>query len=207
MKQFKLGFRNRSHSEQLQICDRAVVNAAKLPEEQRASVRHSETSDAVAAARESFERVAQLRGELRAEISRSRSTLRIARDSATRTSGMMAGLVSYDPLGMVKAGLELVKDKAPVGKPVAPDHFHAVPHGDSGARLRWKRGLRRDYYQVQMLIGEVVNEADWKHCDSPVRTSCNFKDLESGKKYWFRVQAFNAHGHGPWSQPVSVRVK
>jgi len=40
-----------------------------------------------------------------------------------------------------------------------------------------------------------------------VRTCCNFKDLESGKKYWFRVHAFNTHDHGPWSQPVSIRVK
>ena len=32
-------------------------------------------------------------------------------------------------------------------------------------------------------------------------------DLESGKKYWFRVTASNAHGQGPWSQPVCVRVK
>jgi hypothetical protein len=31
--------------------------------------------------------------------------------------------------------------------------------------------------------------------------------LESGVKYWFRVSASNAHGQGPWSQPVSARVK
>jgi hypothetical protein len=31
--------------------------------------------------------------------------------------------------------------------------------------------------------------------------------LESGVKCWFRVAATNAHGQGPWSQVVNVRVK
>jgi hypothetical protein len=31
--------------------------------------------------------------------------------------------------------------------------------------------------------------------------------LLSGGKYWFRVCANNAHGDGPWSDVVCVRVK
>jgi hypothetical protein len=30
---------------------------------------------------------------------------------------------------------------------------------------------------------------------------------KSGGKYRFRISALNAHGPGPWSNPVAVRVK
>jgi len=40
-----------------------------------------------------------------------------------------------------------------------------------------------------------------------IRQSCEVTGLKGGLKCWFRVAASNAHGLGPWSQPVSARVK
>jgi hypothetical protein len=47
----------------------------------------------------------------------------------------------------------------------------------------------------------------WKQVAISIRQSCEVTGLKSGLKCWFRVAASNAHGLGPWSQPVSARVK
>jgi hypothetical protein len=73
-------------------------------------------------------------------------------------------------------------------------------------RLRWKRPVRRCAFSIEATTDPAARSG-WKHAATCIRQSCVVGGLESGVKYWFRVAASNAHGQGPWSQPVSARVK
>jgi hypothetical protein len=59
---------------------------------------------------------------------------------------------------------------------------------------------------VQMTTDRAARTG-WKQATICVRQTCDVTGMASGRKYWFRVAANNAHGQGPWSQPVSARVK
>jgi hypothetical protein len=73
-------------------------------------------------------------------------------------------------------------------------------------RLRWKRPVRRCAFLIQMTTAPAATRG-WKQVGLSIRQSCEVTGLKGGLKCWFRVAASNAHGLGPWSQPVSARVK
>jgi hypothetical protein len=73
--------------------------------------------------------------------------------------------------------------------------------------LRWKRPVRRCAFLIQMTSDQAAATGWQQVAISGNRQSCEVTRLESGVKCWFRVAPTNAHGQGPWSQPVSVRVK
>jgi hypothetical protein len=92
-----------------------------------------------------------------------------------------------------------------VGLPGAPTHLKATSGGNEGVvMLKWKRPIRRCFFALEMM---EEGQSEWKQIECPSATRCEIENLPSGKKLWFRVAAGNAHGQGPWSNPVSVRVK
>jgi hypothetical protein len=204
---FKLGFRNRSAHEQLQIGERTVINTANLSEKQCNKGQYRSAQTSTTRVRDRINRIASLESELRAERTGLKADLRAMRQEVTHLAMSVVGNVGFEPLELTKAGLELQRAKAPVPEPEAPLGLRAEPFGEDGIRVRWNRALRRDVYQVQMQRGETADEKAWKNCEVAVRTSCLAKDLESGAKYWFRIAAINTRGQGPWSQVVSVRVR
>jgi hypothetical protein len=207
MQRFKLGFRNKSALEQLVICERTLANLAGKPEQQTDPQHLTDASATVAAVRASHGRIAQLRGELKSEITRRNQLLGTARNQVTRACLGTAVKVGFEPGKLMEAGLELEKPKTvPVGKPAAPDNFRGEPTDNEGeARLRWRRPLRRCTFEVEFRPDAVPD--GWTRSDPCFRQTCLVKGLVSGVKYWFRVRAANAHGEGPWSNPVAVRVK
>jgi len=204
---FKLGFGNRSIPEQLSLCELTVMNIGKLPVEKRGQTDLDKLTTAVAEAVESHQRVEALRAQLKAEVSRRKTLLAIARNQARTASGWAAMAANYHPIGMLEAGLTLSAQKTvPVGKPAAPEQFHAEPTSHEGEiRLRCQRPLRRCVFEIQ--IKTEVPESEWKTYEIAGRQTCLVKGLTSGEKYWFRIRAHNAHGEGPWSNPVSARAK
>jgi hypothetical protein len=207
MNHFKLGFRNKSASTQLGICERVVASLTAKPELLKDADRLTEASDAVAALRMSHDRILQLRGQLKSEITRRNQLLRAARNKVTNAGFNAAYAAEFEPVKMVEAGLELPRPlNVPVGKPGAPDNFRGEPTNKDGeARLRWKRPVRRCWFEIEYSLD--VTAKDWTMCATSPHQVCVVGKLVSGGKYWFRVRATNAHGEGPWSNPVAVRVK
>lgn len=207
MQKYKLSFRNRSALEQITICERAVANLARTPEEQRVNVTLPDVSDAVAAARASHDRIQSLKSELRMETTQRNARLRVAREKVTHASGLVAVNVAFQPQAMLAAGLELEAPKLPVGKPAAPGNLRAEPLAQDGAvRLRFARPVRRCVFEVQSKA-DSPDQPEWQLTDSCLCQSCVINGLTAGVKYWFRVRAVNAHGKGPWSNLASARVR
>ena len=207
MKHFKLGFRNCSADEQLGICDRVVENIGNLPEERRNGIAVDDLHDIVAAARDSHDRILNLRAALKAEVAARKERLGAAREAVSRASFTAAYNAKFQPRQMAEAGLKPVAGWRRVGIPDAPDNLRAEAMDIEGAvRLRWKRSVRRCIFKIQMTR-DISVETGWKLAASSGRQTCDVTELKSGVKYWFRVAASNAHGQGPWSQPVGARVK
>jgi hypothetical protein len=207
MKNYKLGFRNRSLLEQLAICRRIADCIEKLPAEKRAALARIPVAILVADAAAAHGRVESLRSQLRAALSERKSKVRAARDGVTRAASALWGETMGDAAGLLAAGLELEAEKHPVGRPAAPDPLRAIATELEGVvRLRWKRPVRRCIFIIQMTRDPSATDG-WKHADTSIRQSCEVPGLESGVKYWFRVAATNTQGQGPWNNPVCVRVR
>lgn len=205
MRHYKLNLRNRTKSEKLVNCERHVENIGKLAEEHRPQVDMTRWSNAVAAARASYNELQVLRSALKAKTSESNHLLATACKETAYGVGMVAVHAGLEPNVMVARGLELERKKSPVGKPGAPTNLRGEPHADEGAvKLKWKRPLRRCWFDIEM---QAEGKSDWKLLESSTATNCVITGLKSGGKYWFRVSAGNAHGKGPPSNPVAVRVK
>jgi hypothetical protein len=129
------------------------------------------------------------------------------RDHTTSAASALTAATGGDPVALLGAGLGIVKDKQPVGLPGAPTLLRVLSTDYEGrVRLRCKRPVRRCVFLVEATTDRAARTG-WKQVAISVKQTCDATGLVSGKKYWFRVAASNAHGQGPWSQPVSARVK
>ena len=90
MIRYKYSFRNRSLAEHINICEQTVAGLSKLSAEDLAQCRLPELQAMVATARASHERIAVLRAELKAEVSRRKQLVLNARDETIRTANMAA---------------------------------------------------------------------------------------------------------------------
>jgi len=207
MKRHKLNFGNRTVTEQLAICRRVADGAAKVPKEHRHHFTPFDLAGRLADAEAAHEDVERLKHALKAALSHRNETLRRARNSAGSSAGLLALLAQGEPAAMLAAGLDLVRDKQPVGLPAAPANLRVLPTDFEGrAVLRWQRSVRRCVFMVEATT-DAAARTGWKQVKSVTKQSCTLTGLASGKKYWFRVCAVNAHGQSAWSQPVSAWVK
>jgi hypothetical protein len=151
--------------------------------------------------------VGRLKVALKSALSRRNETLRLARDSAGAAASGLTVITNGDAAAMLAAGLGVVRDKQPVGLPSAPANLRALPTDFEGrVPLRWQRSVRRCVFNVEATT-DAAARTGWKRVLSATKQSCEVTGLASGKKHWFRVCAVNAHGTGPWSQPVGAWVK
>lgn len=204
----KLGFRNKSALAQLLICQRVLANLTRVPKAQLVNVALAETRAAVASARTSHERLEKLKTDLRAETRRRNELLRLARDKVTRAQLGQFSNVNQRADQMQAAGMELPASKrGSVGEPAKVTNVRAVPATHStDVTLRWERSVRRCVFQIEARRdGEP--DTEWRTVYHCVQCKCVISSLKSGGLYWFRLRAHNAHGPGPWSNPVSARVR
>ena len=207
MKRHKLNFGNRTVTEQLAICRRVADGEAKVPEEHRHHFTRVNLPGRLADAEASHAEVERLKFALKAALSRRNETLRLARNSASSSAGLLAILANGDAAAMLAAGLGVVRDKQPVGQPAAPANLRVLPTDFEGrVPLRWQRSVRRCVFFVEATT-DAAARTGWKQVKSATKQSCVVAGLAGGKKHWFRVCAVNAHGTSPWSQPVSAWVK
>lgn len=208
MSNYKLDFRNKNHLEQLGMFERLITSLDALPAERRNDEYLEELRTVEAAARASHAKIAQLRAELKSEISERNTLFESARKSAQR-AGVGALLKSkWEPAEVLAAGLDLPgSTKIPVGLPAPPLNLHATPTDSDGeARLRWQRTVRRCVFEVEWHTDPTATDG-WHREASCTQAKCLVKNLGSGGKYWFRVRAINAHGTSAWSNLAPVRVK
>jgi len=207
MKRFKLGFGNRPISEQINICRRVAHGIGKLPAEQRRALAPHPVAASVAEAAEAVTEVEVLKTNLRAALVKRDQKAAAMRDHTTIASVVITTLTGGDPAALLEAGVGVAKTKQPVGQPSAPTLMRVVSTESEGAvSLRWQRPVRRCTFLIQMTTAPAATRG-WKQTAISIRQSCTVTGLKSGQKCWFRVAATNAHGQGPWSQPVSARVK
>jgi Fibronectin type III domain len=207
MKQHKLNFTNRTVSEQLDIIRRVVGGIANVSKEHRQHFAKGDLAGKLAAAEADHAEVGRLKSALRAAVSRRNESLRRARDLAGSSAGLLRTIANGEPAAMLAAGLEIARAKRPVGLPAAPANLRPLATDFEGrVALRWQRSVRRSVFQIECTT-DAAARTGWKRIHQCTKQSCEVTGLVSGKKYWFRVCAVNAHGTGPWSQPVSAWVK
>lgn len=208
MQHHKLDFRNKNHLEQIVICEKLVASADALPVTGAPLGWLEELRTQTAAAHASHNRIAALRSDLKAEISKRKARLADARSAAAGTAINLCIATNYQPAAMQAAGLDLAApNTAPVGVAAAPTNLRAVPTaGEGAAQLRWQRTVRRCTFEIEWHADPPAADR-WHQETSCTQAKCLVNGLVSGAKYWFRVRAINAHGASAWSQPASVRVK
>ena len=207
MQHFKLGFRNRSGPEQMEICDKHLAAFASLPADQRPDLDLVGLQATVAAAHESHRRIQQLKADLKHAVAAHRTRLRAAREAMTLACLTMVAQVKFEPQGMMAAGLQLQKPWRKVGVPAAPLNLTARATANAGEiRLDWKRTVRRCLFQVE-VNADPRNEAGWKPLGGNRQQHWVATDLVSGSECYFRVRAVNIHGNSPWSGIATARVK
>jgi hypothetical protein len=207
MKRFKLGFGNRTVLEQIAICRRVADGIAKLPAEHRKYIGKFPVADSVAGASDANAQVGLLKTALKAALARRDDRVDTMRNCTVAAASGITAATDGDPVALLAAGLEIVKQKQPVGRPDAPARLRVLATNYEGAvSLRWKRPVRRCAFLIQMTTAPAATRG-WKQAAISVRQTCEVTGLASGLKCWFRVAASNAYGQGPWSQPVSARVK
>ena len=207
MKRHKLGFGNKTVLEQIAICRRVAHGIARLPAQQREVMAQHPVADSVEEAAKARAEVEQLKAALRAAVVRCRTKTAAMRDATTDAASGLTALLGGEPAALLASGLGVVKDKQPVGLPGTPRLLRVVSTDFEGTvRLRWKRPVRRCAFIIQMTTDKAAARG-WKQADICSRQTHDVKGLPSGKKIWLRVAAANAHGQGPWSQPVRAWVK
>ena len=207
MKRHKLNFGNRTVSEQLAICRRVADGVANAPKQHRALFAPGNLAGTLADAEAAHAEVGRLRVALKSALSRRNDTLRRARDSAGDAATGLALVTNGEPGAMLAAGLGVVRDKRPVGLPSAPANLRALPTDFEGrVPLRWQRSVRRCVFTVEATTDAAARTGGKQVKSAPTHSGAG-TGLAGGKKHGFRVCAMNAHGTGPWSQPVSAWVK
>jgi hypothetical protein len=207
MKKPKLNFGNKTILEQLAICRRVADGAAKLPAEHREKIAEHDVAGRTEEAQQANAEVESLKIALKSALRQRDEKVRAARDASSAAAGLIFIVTNGNAAAMLAAGLDIVRDKQPVGLPDAPGQLRVLPVDFEGTvRLRWKRPVRRCSFIVEATTDPAA-QTGWKRQLTCFKQSCTVKDLAGGKKYWLRVAAANAHGQGPWSQPVSAWVK
>jgi hypothetical protein len=204
----KLGFRNKSALQQLLICERVIASLKRAAQPHQSKLRFSKAATLVADARESLERMDVLKAELKAETRRRNELLRKAREQVTWAQAGHASLVGRDKLQLQAAGIDMEGlGRRRVGLPAKVANVRTVPATHStDITLRWERSVRRCLFQVEARRDDEPN-TEWRTLHQGFKIKCVISGLKSGGLYWFRVRASNAHGAGPWSNPVSARVR
>jgi len=207
MKRFKLGFGNKTVLEQISICRRVATGIGKLPAAHRKYVAANLVTDSVAEAVAAHAEVESLKTALKAALARRADKVSAMRERTTTAATGLMIATGGEPAALLAAGFGVVKDRQPVGVPGAPVRLRVLSTEYEGrVRLRWKRPVRRCTFLIQMTTDRAAR-VGWKQAAISVKQTCYVTGLKSGAKCWFRVAASNAHGQGPWSQPVSARVE
>jgi hypothetical protein len=139
----------------------------------------------------------------------------IARDQAMdkvyadlqKLANYVQNLSDGDPAIIVLAGMTIKRQGPPqYDLIVPPTELRAVNRKNSGElTLYWKRVAYAKNYVVESCI-DAITEDGWKLVDYSTRSRFIAKNLQPGRKLWFRVKATSPAGSSSWSEPLSAWV-
>ena len=116
----------------------------------------------------------------------------------------LAGSVSAAAAGnervVLAAGLDMRRRSTRIAALAAPTRLRAHYTGHTGRiYLRWAPVHGARTYQMYVCEGALVNDQDWRMIGTTSGSRHMVTDLESGRFYYFRVQAIGAAGTSPMS--------
>jgi hypothetical protein len=104
------------------------------------------------------------------------------------------------------SGFPFVKTPAPRPAPEKVDKV-TVSQGNRSGRviIKWKAAKHRLGYKFQMS-NNADEESSWVDVDMTTKPHAEVEGLDAGKKYWFRVCAYNTAGSSAWSEATGFMV-
>lgn len=121
--------------------------------------------------------------------------------------GYVQTVSNGDPEQITSAGFEMLAVPKPVGQLAAPQDVQAMVRAYPGSLELRYRGVRgRLAYQVYLCEGDPLVEKNWQLHTITGKNRLLFDGLESGKSYFFRVEALGAAGVSPVSDIASAKA-
>lgn len=164
----------------------------------------------------SLETVGSAIGELEkanADVKLARQTLStkysILDDRSSELDAVLNQLGAYvestakgDEIKIKLAGMSVKASKSPTGIPSAPEGLLAVAANEKEIELSWESVKHAKSYVVQ-LTSDLSKDDNWSIAIISTKSKATIKNLESGKKYWFKVAAIASAGQSAWSDPTT----
>lgn len=121
--------------------------------------------------------------------------------------GYVQTVSNGDPELITSAGFEMVASSKPKGVLPAPKDVLALVRSFPGSLELRFRGVRgRLAYQIYICEGDPLDEKNWRLHTVTGKIRVLFDGLESGKTYFFRVEALGAAGVSPVSDIASAKA-
>ncbi|MBO9701851.1 MAG: fibronectin type III domain-containing protein [Sporocytophaga sp.] len=148
-----------------------------------------------------------------AEVKQARQTvstrLSILEDKSSEFDSVMNQLAAYvestakgDEVKIKLAGMNVKAPKTPSAIPSAPVNLQAVAANEKEIELSWESVKGAKSYVVQ-LTSDLSKDDSWSVAIISTKARATIKNLESGKKYWFKVAAIASAGQSAWSHPAT----
>lgn len=140
----------------------------------------------------------------------SKAKTAIQSDKDDILNGLMSQLAAYvettaggDEAMIRSAGMDTKAPPAlPSDIPPPPANLSATAGDRDGEiDLSWEAVSGAKSYVIEQSA-DPPGPDTWKHAVVSARSSQTIDDLESGKRYWFRVAAVNGLGQSGWSDPA-----
>jgi hypothetical protein len=202
---FKLGFRNKSLTDKIEICRRLAKGIAIVPVAKRPYVNVAQLAEQLAAAETAL---AELSAHRRQGMALTRRCHKAVAKLCLTATGCAGGYsaTSGTAADFAAAGLDTIAPARRTQPPPAPNAFRSIPTRDTGeVSLRWKRSLRRSVFLLQYTQDPSAAKG-WTHLQTICRTHVQISGLKSGELYWFRLIAQNGAGPSAPTQPLQVRA-
>ena len=129
-------------------------------------------------------------------------------DLLRELAGYVQAQSGGDASKILSAGFDVRKRGEPVEKLSTPENLRGQLTSFAGnAVLRWNTVANATNNQVFINSTDPEQEDKWELVAYTSKSRYTVTDLESGKNYWFRVQAMGRKGLlSPMSQVVKVRA-
>lgn len=120
----------------------------------------------------------------------------------TQLAAYVENTANGDEIQIKKAGMSVKSSKTPTGIPSVPVNLQTIAASEKEIELSWDSVKGAKSYVVQ-LTSDISKDDSWIIALVSIKSRTTIKNLESGKKYWFKVAAVASAGQSAWSDPAT----